>query len=71
VLLSVELCSLTFQRHDTSMAHVISTGLFGDEEDRWRQPVLKVGCNRSKPAAIHFTVISLSSFGSASIRMSL
>ena len=30
VLLSVELCSLTFQRHDTSMAHVISTGLFGD-----------------------------------------
>ncbi|MFO1053004.1 MAG: 3-oxoacyl-[acyl-carrier-protein] synthase III C-terminal domain-containing protein [Planctomycetota bacterium] len=30
VLLSVELCSLTFQRDDTSTAHVISAGLFGD-----------------------------------------
>jgi alkylresorcinol/alkylpyrone synthase len=30
VLLSVELCSLTFQRGDLSIAHVISAGLFGD-----------------------------------------
>ncbi len=30
VLLAVELCSLTFQRDDRSVANVISTGLFGD-----------------------------------------
>jgi alkylresorcinol/alkylpyrone synthase len=30
VLLSVELCSLTWQRHDHSIANFISTGLFGD-----------------------------------------
>jgi len=30
VLLSVELCSLTWQRDDTSMANLISAGLFGD-----------------------------------------
>jgi len=30
VLLSVELCSLTVQRDDTSVANLISTGLFGD-----------------------------------------
>ena len=30
LLLSVELCSLTFQRDDRRPAHVISTGLFGD-----------------------------------------
>lgn len=30
LLLSVELCSLTFQREDTSVANLISTGLFGD-----------------------------------------
>lgn len=30
VLLSVELCSLTFQRHDQSAANLISCGLFGD-----------------------------------------
>jgi alkylresorcinol/alkylpyrone synthase len=30
VLVSVELCSLTFQRDDLSLAHVISAGLFGD-----------------------------------------
>jgi alkylresorcinol/alkylpyrone synthase len=29
-LLSVELCSLTFQRDDVSMANLISAGLFGD-----------------------------------------
>jgi alkylresorcinol/alkylpyrone synthase len=30
VLLSVELCSLTWQRDDLSVAHLISSGLFGD-----------------------------------------
>ncbi|MEV6791991.1 3-oxoacyl-[acyl-carrier-protein] synthase III C-terminal domain-containing protein [Streptomyces sp. NPDC051320] len=30
VLLSVELCSLTFQRRDASMANLIATALFGD-----------------------------------------
>ena len=30
ILLSVELCSLTLQRSDTSPANLISTGLFGD-----------------------------------------
>ncbi len=30
VVLSVELCSLTLQRHDVSMANLISAGLFGD-----------------------------------------
>ncbi|MFO7567683.1 MAG: 3-oxoacyl-[acyl-carrier-protein] synthase III C-terminal domain-containing protein [Enhygromyxa sp.] len=30
MLLSVELCSLTFQRDDASIANLISTGLFGD-----------------------------------------
>jgi alkylresorcinol/alkylpyrone synthase len=30
VLLSVELCSLTFQRDDASMANLVGSGLFGD-----------------------------------------
>ena len=30
VLLSVEICSLTWQRNDVSVANLISTGLFGD-----------------------------------------
>ncbi len=30
LVLTVELCSLTWQRDDHSLAHVISTGLFGD-----------------------------------------
>ncbi|MFF3177664.1 type III polyketide synthase [Streptomyces sp. NPDC057900] len=30
VLLSVELCSLTFQRHDASAANLVATALFGD-----------------------------------------
>jgi len=30
VLLSVELCSLTVQRNDTSMANLVASGLFGD-----------------------------------------
>lgn len=30
VLISVELCSLTFQADDTSMANIVASGLFGD-----------------------------------------
>jgi alkylresorcinol/alkylpyrone synthase len=30
VMLSVELCSLTLQREDASMANIVATGLFGD-----------------------------------------
>ena len=30
LVLTIELCSLTWQRDDESLAHVISTGLFGD-----------------------------------------
>ncbi|MFI6209092.1 type III polyketide synthase [Streptomyces sp. NPDC051041] len=30
VLMSVELCSLTLQREDTSAAHLVASGLFGD-----------------------------------------
>lgn len=30
LLLSVELCSLTWQENDTSMAHMVASGLFGD-----------------------------------------
>src|SRR5690606_29128032 len=30
ILLSVELCSLTFQLEDVSVANLVSTGLFGD-----------------------------------------
>ena len=30
LLVSVELCSLTFQRGDASMANIVSSGLFGD-----------------------------------------
>ncbi len=30
LVLSIELCSLTWQKRDTSLAHVISSGLFGD-----------------------------------------
>ena len=30
MLLSVELCSLTLQRDDTSMANLVASGLFGD-----------------------------------------
>jgi alkylresorcinol/alkylpyrone synthase len=30
ILLSVELCSLTWQEQDASMAHIVASGLFGD-----------------------------------------
>ena len=44
VLLSVELCSLTFQRGDRSIAHVISAGLFGDGA----AAVVVVGADRAR-----------------------
>ncbi len=45
VLLSVELCSLTLQRDDPSMANLIASGLFGDGA----AAVVVVGANRSEP----------------------
>ncbi|MEO6943209.1 MAG: 3-oxoacyl-[acyl-carrier-protein] synthase III C-terminal domain-containing protein [Lacisediminihabitans sp.] len=44
VLISVELCSLTFQRDDDSMANIIATGLFGDGA----AAVVMVGQERAK-----------------------
>lgn len=44
VLLSVELCSLTFQRDDDSMANIVATGLFGDGA----AAVVMVGDERAK-----------------------
>lgn len=45
VLLSVELCSLTLQRGDSSMANFVATGLFGDGA----AAVVMVGDNRPEP----------------------
>jgi alkylresorcinol/alkylpyrone synthase len=45
VLLSVELCSLTLQRDDASMANFVATGLFGDGA----AAVVMVGDNRPEP----------------------
>ena len=42
VLVSVELCSLTMQRHDDSTANLVATGLFGDGATA----VVAVGDNR-------------------------
>jgi alkylresorcinol/alkylpyrone synthase len=47
VLLSVELCSLTIQREDISMANVISTALFGDGA----AAVVITGSERKLPGA--------------------
>lgn len=44
LLLSVELCSLTFQKNDRSMAHMVATGLFGDGA----AAVVMVGEERAK-----------------------
>lgn len=44
VLVSVELCSLTFQRGDASMANLVATGLFGDGA----AAVVMVGEERAK-----------------------
>jgi len=45
VLLSVELCSLTLQRDDQTMANFVATGLFGDGA----AAVVMVGENRNEP----------------------
>lgn len=45
VLLSVELCSLTLQRDDSSIANFVATGLFGDGA----AAVVMVGANRAAP----------------------
>lgn len=47
VLLSVELCSLTLQRGDESVANFVATGLFGDGATA----VVLVGDDRSEPGA--------------------
>ena len=44
VLLSVELCSLTFQHDDDSMANIVATGLFGDGA----AAVVMVGAERAR-----------------------
>jgi alkylresorcinol/alkylpyrone synthase len=48
VLLAVELCSLTFQRDDDSIANLIATGLFGDGA----AAVVMVGAERAAHMAI-------------------
>jgi alkylresorcinol/alkylpyrone synthase len=45
VLLAVELCSLTLQRSDASMANFVASGLFGDGA----AAVVLVGDNRAEP----------------------
>jgi alkylresorcinol/alkylpyrone synthase len=47
VLLSVELCSLTVQREDTSTANLVASGLFGDGA----AAVVMVGANRAPALA--------------------
>jgi alkylresorcinol/alkylpyrone synthase len=47
VLLSVELCSLTFQAEDLSVANLIATGLFGDGA----AAVVVVGAKRARSLA--------------------
>lgn len=54
VLLSVELCSLTLQRDDATMANFVATGLFGDGAaavvlvgDAWPEPGIRVVGARS------------------------
>jgi len=44
-LISVELCSLTVQREDRSVANLVASGLFGDGA----AAVVAVGANRSEP----------------------
>ena len=55
ILVSLELCSLTIQWHDTSMANIVGTGLFGDGasalvlagEYRLEKPIARVLGSRS------------------------
>ena len=57
VLLSVELCSLTWQRKDLSIANMISTGLFGDGA----AAVIVAGDQVKLPKAAGPTVIATAS----------
>ncbi len=50
VLLSVELCSLTLQRHDPSTANLIASGLFADGA----AAVVAVGNDREPPAGVQW-----------------
>jgi alkylresorcinol/alkylpyrone synthase len=49
VLLSVELCSLTVQRDDASMANIVASGLFGDGA----AAVVMVGERRAQLMGVH------------------
>lgn len=49
VLVSVELCSLTLQRHDESMPNLVGSGLFGDGA----AAVVLVGDRRAEQMGIH------------------
>ncbi len=49
VLLAVELCSLTVQRGDTSMANLVASGLFGDGA----AAVVAVGADRADRRDLH------------------
>lgn len=48
VLMSVELCSLTLQRHDASTANLVASGLFGDGA----AAVVAVGRDREPPPGV-------------------
>ena len=48
VLLAVELCSLTLQRHDRSTANLVASGLFGDGA----AAVVLTGSDREAPAGV-------------------
>ncbi len=54
VLLSVELCSLTIQRGDASVANFVASGLFGDGA----AAVVGVGANRAAPGPTAIDSIS-------------
>jgi alkylresorcinol/alkylpyrone synthase len=58
LMLSVELCSLTLQLHDRSIANVIATALFGDGA----AAVVLVGGDRALPSALPRIVASRSLF---------
>ena len=53
ILLSVELCSLTVQRSDTSVANLVASGLFGDGA----AAVVAVGENRAAARGEKLTVL--------------
>ncbi|HET7068189.1 MAG TPA: 3-oxoacyl-[acyl-carrier-protein] synthase III C-terminal domain-containing protein [Nocardioides sp.] len=52
VLMSVELCSLTLQRDDTSLANLVASGLFGDGA----AAVVAVGAERARDHHAHSVV---------------